>query len=265
MNGINDPVAPSSEGDSWARAESAQHAGDYASAAAAFSSCPPDPVRGRAPADFHAAWCFEKAQQTAQAAAHYALAVERSREPALTIEAQFRLGWLALQEGKPEVARRHLAGLVQLADTHGLSNPTVEHARYWLAVCLEGEGQLIDAAARYQALIDEGNPDLWHEAAYRRLLCVSQIGDLRAALAAAEALLRADRDTGDPARLVALQALARDEKAQIARAMQLGKQARERFMTRFTADQMGDAYATLYASVLAQPSSTPSVEPVEAT
>jgi tetratricopeptide (TPR) repeat protein len=220
MKDIIDPAPPSPEGDAWARAVSAQHAGDYASAAATFSSCPPDPVRGRAPADFHAAWCFEMAQQPAEATAHYTLAVERSREPALTIEAQFRLGWLALQEGKPELARRHLASLVQLANGRGLSNPTVEHARYWLAVCLEGEGQLIDAAARYQAVIDEGNPDLWHEAAYRRLLCVSQIGDLCAALAAAEALLRADRRTGDPARLMALQALARDEKAQIVRAME---------------------------------------------
>lgn len=197
---------------------SAQQSGDYLAAAALFLACPPDSVRGRAPAQFHAAWCFEKANQPADAVAQYSLVVEHTSEPTLTIEALYRLGWLALERQDMECASREFDSLVQLADSHGLVGPTVEHARYWHGLCLEREGRLVDAASRYESIIEGGNPELWHEAAYRRMVCLSQIGDLRGALTAADVLLQAEQPTCDPSRMQTLKALALEEKAQIARA-----------------------------------------------
>lgn len=196
----------------------AEQAGDYLAAAALFLACAPDSVRGRAPAHFHAAWCFEKANQASDAVAHYSLVVEHASEATFTIEALYRLGWLALDRQDMECASREFEALIQLADKHGLVSPTIEHARYWHALCLEREGRLVDAALHYESIIERGNPELWHEAAYRRMVCLSQIGDLRGALSAADVLLQAEQPTCDPSRMQTLKALALEEKAQIARA-----------------------------------------------
>ena len=202
----------------WELALSVERAGNLAGAALAFLACPPDPARGRAPAVFQAAWCLERAGRTVDAAKHYAEVVESSTEPGLLAEAYFRLAWLAIEDGDLEAALPRLDSAIALAEAHGLPSPTIEHARYWSAVCLEGDGRLVDAAIRYQPIIEGGNPDLWLEAAYRRLLCLSQVGDLDGALAAADVLLRPTADARDPDRLRALQALAREERWQIERA-----------------------------------------------
>jgi tetratricopeptide (TPR) repeat protein len=167
---------------------------------------------------FQAAWCLERAGRTEDAAKYYAEVVESSTEPGLLAEAYFRLAWLALEGREMEAAASRLDSAIALAEAHGLASPTIEHARYWSAVCVETEGRLLDAAIRYQPIIEEGNPDLWLEAAYRRLLCLSQVGDLDGALAAAEILLQPAANARDPDRLRALQALAREEQWQIERA-----------------------------------------------
>jgi tetratricopeptide (TPR) repeat protein len=167
---------------------------------------------------FQAAWCLERAGQTEDAAKYYAEVVESSTEPGLLAEAYFRLAWLALEGREPEAAIPRLDSAIALAEAHGLASPTIEHARYWSVVCLEGEGRLVDAAIQYQPIIEGGNPDLWPEAAYRRLLCLSQVGDLDGALAAADVILRPTADARDLDRLRALQELAREERWQIERA-----------------------------------------------
>ena len=202
----------------WELALSAERAGNLVGAALAFLACPPDPARGRAPAVFQAAWCLERAGRTEDAAKYYAEVVESSKEPGLLAEAYFRLAWLALEGRELEAAISRLDSTIALAEAHGLTSPTIEHARYWSVVCLEREGRLLDAAMRYQTIIDGGNPDLWLEAAYRRLLCLSQVGDLDGALAAAEILLQPAANARDPDRLRVLQALAREEQWQIERA-----------------------------------------------
>jgi hypothetical protein len=203
----------------WERAVAAQQAGHYLAAAAAYLACPPDPSRGRSQALFNAAWCHELAQQPAAAEALYRQLLAQSSEPLLRIESLFRLGWIAIEARDMPAGREHLVALLDLADRHALAGATVEHARYWHAVCLEHEGQLVEAAARYVPIIERGNADLWHEAAYRRLQCLSQVGDLRGAAAAAAALLAQSHPVRDPDRLQALRTLARDEAAQIARAV----------------------------------------------
>lgn len=214
----SDTLADHPGTDSWERAQRAQQSGDYRLAAGLFLDCVADSVGGSALAHFKAAWCFEMAKQSDDALAHYALAVEQTSDSKLAIEARYRLGWLALEGHEPDRAGREFSALIQLADSHRLANATVQHARYWHALCLEREGRLVDAATRYEPIIEDGNPDLWHEAAYRRLLCLTQIGDLGGALAAADVLLNSERPTCDPPRLLALKALAREEKVQINRA-----------------------------------------------
>lgn len=204
---------------SWPRATAAQARGDYLTAAALYLDCPPDPVRGAAPALFSAGWCLELARETEKAGDCYARAVAQSREPSLTVEALFRMAWIEIEAGAMAAAGTHLARLGEVAMTHDVRSATVEHAEFWHVVCVEHDGRLVDAAARYAAIIERGHPELWPEAAYRRLSCLSQVGDLSAALQAADALRRATRAAKDPARLRALQDLAADEAAQIARAL----------------------------------------------
>jgi tetratricopeptide (TPR) repeat protein len=209
-----DPGAP------WAAACAAQQAGRFLAAAEAYLACAPDPLRGRAPALFSAAWCHELARQPDAAIALYRQALEHAREPALRVESLFRLGWIAIEAGDMRDAGPHLAELLELAATHALAGATIDHARYWHAVCLEHDGQLIEAAQRYAPIVAQGDPDLWLEAAYRRLQCLSQVGDLRGAAAAAATLLGQAHPVRDPARLQALSVLASDEATQIARALE---------------------------------------------
>lgn len=197
----------------------AQAEGRFLEAAEAYLSLAPEAPSDRAPALFAAAWCLELAGRSENAVPLYQETVALSPEPILHVEALFRLGWIALQAGHWREAGACQRVVIDLADAHALNSPTVAHARYWHAVCLENEGQLLDAAERYAAVIDQGNPDLWHEAAYRRLVCLASVGDLRAAAQAADELVRGARPVTDPARLLALQSLARDEAAHIARAL----------------------------------------------
>lgn len=66
----------------------------------------------------------------------------------------------------------------------------------------------------------------------------------------------------DPAALkAALLRLATDDRL----CARLGKQARERFMRRFTAERMSDGYLALYRSVLQDAPDQPAADPLEAT
>ncbi len=212
-------IAPTKHAAAWTGAVAAQQAGHYLAAAAAYLACPPDPLRGRSPALFNAAWCLELAQQPTSAEPLYRQLMAQPAEPFLRIETLFRLGWIAIEAHDMQAGREHLSALLDLADRSACAGATVEHARYWHAVCLEHDGQLVEAAARYAPIVEEGNADLWHEAAYRRLLCLSQVGDLRGAAGAAAALLERSVPVRDTIRLQALRTLARDEAAQIARAV----------------------------------------------
>jgi hypothetical protein len=203
----------------WQRAVAEQHAGNYLTAAAAYLACAPETSAAHAQTLFNAAWCHELARQPQAAEALYRQALTRPSAPSLRVETLFRLGWIAIEARGMAAGREHLSALLDLADQHALAGPTVEHAGYWHAVCLEHDGELVEAAARYAPIAEHGNADLWHEAAYRRLLCLSQVGDLRGAAAAAAALLDSTHPVRGPARLQALRGLARDEAAQIARAV----------------------------------------------
>lgn len=221
LQGPSPPALAGGEPTPWEHALSVEATGDLQEAARAYLACPPDPVRGRSPAVFQAAWCLERAGRVDGAAGRYAEVIGESTEPALLVEAHFRLAWLALERHQMEVAVPHFGLVVDLAEAHGLTGPTVEHARYWSAVCLEGEGRLVEAALHYQPIIERGNLDLWPEAAYRRMLCLSQVGDFEGAFAAAEVLLQPAVAARDRDRLQALQALAREEQRQIERARAL--------------------------------------------
>jgi tetratricopeptide (TPR) repeat protein len=216
-----DEVRPDRAGSShemWECALHAQSAGDYVDAISLFSAYRPDPAHDLAEIEFHIAWCLEKAGQYARATVHYEQAVAHARQPTHAVEALYRLAWMALEEHAIHRARPLLAHVLSLAEANGLANPVVEHARYWFAVCVETDGEIIEACARYAVIANNADPDLWHEAAYRRLLCLSQIGDFAAALAAADTLVRATAAVRDPTRLRDLQAAAHEERAQIARA-----------------------------------------------
>lgn len=217
MNEVASAISVSAS-DLWQRALQAQAGGDFACAAALFSACLDDPAYEDAVVRFHMAWCLENTQQRASSVAHYEQVVARSADPALAVEALFRLAWLAIGEHAFDRARPLLGRALSLADANGLASTTLEHAAYWFAVCLETDGEIIEAAARYEAIAGSGNPDLWHEAAYRRVLCLSHVGDLTGAFAAAEVLLKANGGVRDPGRLRALQEAAREEQEQIARA-----------------------------------------------
>jgi tetratricopeptide (TPR) repeat protein len=196
----------------------AQIAGDYVTAAALFSGCLAEKFADAALTEFHIGWCLENAKDTRQATDHYDRAIQCANNPALVVEALFRQAWILVQEQEMDRAQPLLARLLSLADIHTLANATIEHAYFWFAVCLENDGRIIEAAARYEAVVLHANPDLWHEAAYRRMLCLSQIGDFSGALAAAETFLAASPSGAHFARVLELQRLARDEQIEIARA-----------------------------------------------
>lgn len=202
----------------WQQAEQTEQCGDLLQAAARYLACPPLPGRGTAPAHFHAAWCYERGERLEEAVHHYAAAVEQSDEPGLVVEALYRLAWIALTGGDSPRAAPLFKRAVATADASGLHSATAEHARYWYTTCIEADGQSLAAADHYSLIVTAGRPDLWPEAAYRRLLCLSLIGDFDGALQAAEALLQPAAPAADETRLKALQALAREEQAQILRA-----------------------------------------------
>jgi len=207
-----------SETGPWQCALRAQEAGEYTTAAQYFAACVPDAIHERAEIEFRIGWCLELAARQSAAIEHYEHAATAAHAPPLAIEALFRLAWLALQANEFGRARPLLERAIALAAESAVANPTVAHARYWQALCLESDSQLIDAAARYAAIADEGDPDLWHEAAYRRLVCLSQVGDFDGALAEADRLAAANAGVREPRRLAALQEAAHAERAQIERA-----------------------------------------------
>jgi len=217
MKDLGPAVAGSGTGP-WQCALRAQEAGEYAAAARHFAACVPDDVHERAEIEFRVGWCLELAGQQSGAIEHYERVAAAAHAPAFAIEALFRLAWLALQANEFDRARPSLERALAIAAQSAIANPTVAHARYWHALCLENDGRLIDAAARYAAIAVEADSDLWHEAAYRRLVCLSQIGDFEGALAEADRLVAAVAGVRDPARLAALQLAARAERAQIERA-----------------------------------------------
>jgi len=210
------PTAPASSAPAALRS----HGAGVASGRPAASARDGSPaLAASAQALFDAAWQLELAVREDEARPLYLAAIEQSADPALQLEAEFRLGWIALQAGLTRDAGLRLARAVVLARCHELTGPTASHARYWHAVCVEADGRLLDAASLYLQVIDEGDPHLWHEAAYRRLACLAQVGDLSAALRAARHLLACERPVNDAGRLVALRQCARDEQSQIERAL----------------------------------------------
>lgn len=218
MNESDVELVAAVERPAWQQAEQAERSGDLLQAAALYLACPPLPGRGAAPAHFHAGWCYERAGRLLEAGDHYENAVSQSSDPALTIEALYRLAWLALDARDNARASPRLQRLLGIADRSAIDNATVAHARYWFAACCEQDGELLSAADQYAAIVAAGRPDLWPEAAYRRLLCLSLIGDFDAALRAADALLHPAAEATDTLRLKELQALAREERTQILRA-----------------------------------------------
>ena len=168
---------------------------------------------------FEAAWQCELAGRDADATSLYLAASDRATDPRLIVETAFRLAWIALRAGQHAAAEPHLSRALALAQAHALAGPTLSHARYWYAVCVEHAQRLVEAASLYLQVVAEGDPQLWHEAAYRRVACLVQIGDLAGAVDAVDQLLTRELPVSDEARLAALRSLAHDERTRIERAL----------------------------------------------
>lgn len=99
----------------WQEAVHAERSGDLLHSAARYLACPPLPGRGTAAARFHAAWCYERAGHLLKASQHYEFSINESSDAALTIEAAFRLAWLAIDARDNARAMPRLAQVIELA------------------------------------------------------------------------------------------------------------------------------------------------------
>ena len=87
------------------------------------------------------------------------------------------------------------------------------HAAYWLGICHEADGRILDAVGLYDAVGKSAEPRLGAEARYRQMLDLVSIGAFDAALGVASQLIGAN-DGGDE-RIAHLADLAARERNQV--------------------------------------------------
>jgi tetratricopeptide (TPR) repeat protein len=127
--------------------------------------------------------------------------------------ANYRAGLLAFDAGRLPQAIALIERTRAIIASHPALQDLDDHADYWLGICYEADGRLLDAVELYDAVGKSAEPRLGAKARYCQMLGLVLIGAFDAALGVARDLIRAD-NSGDE-RIAQLADLAARERNQV--------------------------------------------------
>jgi tetratricopeptide (TPR) repeat protein len=133
-------------GDAWAEAIELECAGQHRRAYELFQSCLEIPELDRADVLFHMGWCVEADHGDLEVAlAHYLEAAESALNPPLMANANYRAGLLAFDAGRLPQAIALIERTRAIIASHPALQDLDSHAAYWLGICYEADGRILDA------------------------------------------------------------------------------------------------------------------------
>jgi len=199
--------------DPWRQALELEARGEYRRARERFADCLEAPGLDAGDIHFHIACCLDAEGERARAFADYLQAAALAVDAPLVANATYRAALLALGDGEGGEAMSLLQRTREACATSAALAAQTLHAAYWLGVCCEGEGRVLDALALYEEAARSSEPRLQAEARYRRLLGLASIGAFGPAIQVADQLIDSD-DRRDDA-IARLARLAAEEKRQL--------------------------------------------------
>lgn len=167
---------------SYQQALQFEQAGDFARAFNLFYECLSAAEQDRGDLLFHCGWCLEqdKERDARQALSFYREAGEIAGDPVCRMNSRFRAGWLLMHLKEYAEAQEMYHKTVRAPAEKG-AEPIYTHAAYWLAVCLEVQGRVLDALQWFRS-VQQLSPQLMPEALYREICCLNRIGAYAEAL-----------------------------------------------------------------------------------
>ena len=156
----------------------------YSEAYLLFEQCLRAEEHDRGDILFHLGWCMENGVfgSGAEAIDLYQRAAEQTLFPITRMNALFRAGWLNMQSKQFAISAAFYKKAIDCKETDALDTDIYPHAVYWYAVCLETQGQYLEALHWYvHARTLSGMLD--PEARFREIHCRTQIGAYSEALA----------------------------------------------------------------------------------
>jgi len=126
---------------------------------------------------FHCAWCQEHIEsgENKEAIKLYCEASSIAHSNACRLNSMFRAGWLLMQAKKYDQAATIFRQAIDYGDVVDLKIEPYQHAVYWYAVCLETEGQFLEALQWYR-LVEGLAPQLRPESHWRQVHCLESVG-----------------------------------------------------------------------------------------
>jgi tetratricopeptide (TPR) repeat protein len=204
--------------DTWTDAMKLECAGQHRRAYERFRLCLEIPGLDRADVHFHMGWCLEAGRGDGESAlAHYLQAAALALDPPLAANANYRAGLLAFDSGDLQRAILLLEKAREVAAPQPFLQDLTRHAAYWLGICCEADGRIMEATELYDTVTQSTEPRLRAEARYRQVLSLASIGAFEAALGVARDLIECDY--GGDERIAQLADLAAQERDQILRAL----------------------------------------------
>lgn len=196
--------------------------GDFAGAQHIFQECSSDPTFDEGDLYFHVGWCVENEGKSAKAVECYNRAVETTRNPEIKLNSYFRAGWVLMHEKEMRGAGEMFRFAVEYAELVRMTNPSLQHAMFWYAHCLEMQGQYLEALKWYR-IVQGGCDDLDPESRLRQIICQVRIGQYTDALKVCKTFESAAPDGFDEQRYDELQSLARQEREILEQCLRIDK------------------------------------------
>lgn len=156
--------------------------GDFARAFNLFYECLCAAEQDRGELLFHCGWCLEqdKERDVRQALSFYREAGEIAGNPVCRMNSLFRAGWLLMHQKEYAEAEEMYRQAVRTPVEKGAEQLYI-HAAYWLAVCLEVQGRVLESLQWFRS-VQQLSPQLSAEARYREICCLNRIGAYAEAL-----------------------------------------------------------------------------------
>ena len=126
---------------------------------------------------FHCAWCQEhnEAGDKEEATRLYFEASRIAHSNACRLNSMFRAGWLLMHAKEYSQAATMFRHAIDYGDVVDLKIEPYQQAAYWYAVCLETEGQFLEALQWYR-LVEGLAPQLRPESHWRQVHCLESVG-----------------------------------------------------------------------------------------
>lgn len=156
---------------------------DYTRAFNLFNECLERQHYDRGDLLFHCGWCLEqeKNRDMRQALSFYCEAAEVSENITCKMNSFFRAGWLLMHEKEYHNAEKYYLRAVRLGDDTAVQDNIYQNSLYWLAVCLEAQGQYL-LALKWHRTVQDISAALNPESRFRKIHCLNQIGSYAEAL-----------------------------------------------------------------------------------